>query len=88
MAAAIKPNKVDKPRIRVKPGQDLRGSTKSMESAKEQGIDYTSELEEFNALDSDILIEFEGQQVNPKELVAKFDDDIETMNQLEACYLG
>ncbi len=86
--AAIKPNKVDKPRIRVKPGQDLRGSTKSMESAKEQGIDYTSELEEFNALDSDILIEFEGQQVNPKELVAKFDDDIETMNQLEACYLG
>jgi hypothetical protein len=86
--AAIKPNKVEKPRIRVVAGEDMRGSTKSMDSAKEQGLDYSDELAEFEALDIDIMIEFEGQEVNPKELIAKFDDDIETMNQLEACYLG
>lgn len=82
---AIKPAK---PRMRVQSGEDLRGASKSMQSAKEQGIDYADELAQYEALDSDIPIEFEGNQLSSKELIEKFDDDIETLNQIEACYLG
>lgn len=76
-----------KPKVRVEPGQDLTGATEARRVLDEVGDNYAEELAVFNDM-PDIMVDFDGKQVSAKELVKKFDNDMESMEDLARCAIG
>lgn len=78
-----------KPRLKVKSGQDLTGNARIKKEMESQGLldDYNTELQEFNQID-DVQIEIEGYTGSSKEYVKMMDDEVETIEQLSRCAIG
>ena len=84
-----KVNMDQKPRLRAKSGQDLTGNARVRKEMKENGTldEYNSELAKFNDMD-DLNIEIESYQGSAKTFAKNIDDEIETVEALNRCYIG
>jgi len=78
-----------KPRIRVKSGEDLTGNARIKKEMEDAGLldAYNVELSKFDKID-DIKIDIDGTQVSSKGFAKQMDDEAEIMEQLSRCSIG
>lgn len=78
-----------KPRIRVKSGEDLTGNARIKKEMEQAGLldSYNIELAKFNNLD-DVKIDIDGVATSSKGFAKQMDDETEIIEQLSRCSLG
>ena len=82
-------NMDQKPRIRAKSGQDLTGNARVKKEMEENGTldEYNAELAIFNEME-DLKIELDDYEGSAKQFAQNIDEEIETVEALNRCYIG